>query len=183
MGVCRHRSAVLRCTHLRVVPKQHALWSFAGHISPLPLSLVSCCYPLQLWTGGLTVAQDFLRVTTNVSVAETMLVGAKYQSFRQESTGRRLARSLHPYRVPAEIAALLDFVGPVHRFPKSTALRIRGDGSPFSFLFRFVVWRGRGEVVSVLRRVRFGDDATGACLGLPTSVYFTPSPSPPPFFA
>ena len=68
----------------------------------------------------LTPSGDFLRVRLSVQQAERLLQ-VKFAAFRHRHSGETLFRATTLYTVPTPVAALVDFVGGVHRFPPRAA--------------------------------------------------------------
>jgi len=70
----------------------------------------------------LTLSRDFIVSKFTVEKAEELLQ-VKFSYFYHPFTNIRLLRSLEPYTLPSCVAARVDFVGGVHRFPAHRVLR------------------------------------------------------------
>ncbi|XP_078728268.1 tripeptidyl-peptidase 1 [Lampetra fluviatilis] len=62
------------------------------------------------------LTHDFLLCSMSARVAHRVLPGTRFQRFERDD-GHTVVRSLSAYTLPTSLAACLDFVGGVHRFP------------------------------------------------------------------
>ncbi|XP_051843582.1 tripeptidyl-peptidase 1 [Antechinus flavipes] len=71
------------------------------------------------------ITEDFLTCQMTVQQAEQLLPGAEFHRFVGRLGGGRVVRSPRPYSLPGALAAHVDFVGGLHRFPRASSLQQR----------------------------------------------------------
>ncbi|XP_074073574.1 tripeptidyl-peptidase 1 isoform X2 [Macrotis lagotis] len=71
------------------------------------------------------ITEDFLTCQMTVQQAEQLLPGAEFHHFINYQKETRVVRSPSPYSLPEALAAHVDFVGGLHRFPPTSFLQQR----------------------------------------------------------
>uniref|UniRef100_A0A7N4PXP5 Tripeptidyl peptidase 1 n=1 Tax=Sarcophilus harrisii TaxID=9305 RepID=A0A7N4PXP5_SARHA len=71
------------------------------------------------------ITEDFLTCQMTVQQAEQLLPGAEFHRYVGRLGGGRVVRSPRPYSLPGALAAHVDFVGGLHRFPRASSLQQR----------------------------------------------------------